>query len=166
MEKQQKIELLQKHLNSPEAIQKAKETKLKNNTFKKSKAEDDFYNKLKLFFDKDDIIRGYVEQRYPFNCDFYVKSKDLFIEYQGHQTHGTQPYDLNDVCCLTEAKYLQEHGFGNTTYTIRDPNKIKIAKQNNINLLLIYPKNDSYLIQNGILKNIGKFDITKLNELC
>lgn len=156
----------QKYLNSPEAIQKAKETKLKNNTFRKSKAEDTFYNNLKLFIAADDIIRGYTEARYPFNCDFYIKSKDLFIEYQGHQTHGTQPYDANDPYCNAEAEYLQDYGFESTTYTIRDPNKIKIAKQNKINLLLIYPKNDSYLIQDGILKNIGKFDITKINDLC
>ena len=56
--------------------------------------------KLILFFDRDDIIRQYIDlQKYPFNCDFYIKSKDLFIEYQGHQTHGTKPYDELDPDC-------------------------------------------------------------------
>lgn len=89
-----------KNINSPEAIIKAKETKLKNNTAKKSIAEEEFYNKLILFFDQDDVIRQYIDpQKYPFNCDFYIKSKDLFIEYQGHQTHGTKPYDELDPSC-------------------------------------------------------------------
>lgn len=155
-----------KNINSPEAIQKAKETKFNNNTYKKSQAEDDFYNKLKLFIDESDIIRGYWDTRYPFNCDFYIKSKDLFIEYQGHQTHGTQPYVENDIYSEAESDYLKNSKFGNTTYVIRDPNKIKTAKQNKLNLLLIYPKNDSYLVKNGIISNIGKFNITKINDLC
>ena len=155
-----------KNSNTPEAIQKAKESKAQNQTFKKSKAEDAFHEKLKLFFPENDIIRGYIETRYPFNCDFYIKSKDLFIEYQGHQSHGTQPYDELDPYCKAEADYLEQSMCGDKTYTIRDPKKITTAKQNNINLLLIYPRNDSYLIANGTMKNIGKFDITKINDLC
>ena len=48
----------------------------------------------------------------------------------------------------------------------RDPNKVAIAKQHKINLLLIYLKNDSYFIQNGIMKSIGKFHVAKINDLC
>ena len=165
-ERAARIAAMTKNSNTPEAIQKAKETKSQNQTFKKSKAEDAFYDKLKLFFTEDDIVRGYVDGRYPFNCDFYIKSKDLFIEYQGHQTHGSQPYDELDPYCRAEADYLEQTIWGSKTYVVRDHEKITTAKQNKINLLLIYPKNDSYLITNGTMKNIGKFDITKINDLC
>ena len=124
--------------NSPEAIQKSKLTKLKNQTFTKSKAEN----------------------------DFYIKSKDLFIEYQGHQTHGYEPYDPLNKKHLEYAKNLEAHKFDSTVFTNRDPNKLQIAKQNNIKLLLIYPSHNSYYLKNSTLENIGKFDIAKINELC
>lgn len=48
-------------------------------------------------FDKDDIIYQYSDkERYPFNCDFYVKSKDLFIEVNYFWTHGTEPFNENN----------------------------------------------------------------------
>ena len=57
-----------KNINPPSAIAKAKETKLKNGTYKISQAENNFYKQLCLFVDESDIIRGYVDrQRYPFN---------------------------------------------------------------------------------------------------
>lgn len=155
-----------KNINSHEAIIKAKETKLKNNTVKKSIAEEEFYNKLILFFDQDDIIRQYIDlQKYPFNCDFYIKSKDLFIEYQGHQTHGTKPYDELDPDCWDEIEEMEKRGYSSTTYTVRDPKKIKTAIDNNLKLLLIYPKNNSYLIKNGTIKNLGHIDIIDINDI-
>lgn len=156
-----------KNANSPEAIEKSKITKQLNGTFKKSKAEDDFYRQLCLFFNYSDIVRGYVdEQRYPFNCDFYIKSKDLFIEYQGHQTHGNWPYDSNNAQHIDYCNCLKSSGYDTSTFTKRDPNKLNIAKHNNLNLILIYPRNDSYFVHNGIITSIGKFNITKINDLC
>jgi hypothetical protein len=156
-----------KNINPPEAVAKAKETKLKNGTYKISQAENAFYKQLCLFIDESDIIRGYVDkQRYPYNCDFYIKSKDLFIEYQGHQTHGTEPYDATNPEHWVYCDRLQASGYSTDTFTIRDPNKVATAKQHKINLLLIYPKNNSYLIHNGIMTSIGKFSVAKINDLC
>lgn len=156
-----------KNINSPEAILKAKETRFANGTHKSSLAENEFYQKLCLFIDKSDIERGYVDkQRYPFNCDFYIKSKDLFIEYQGHQTHGYEPYDATNPEHRVYCDRLQASGFDTYNWTTRDPNKVAFAKQHKINLLLIYPKNNSYLIHNGIMTSIGKFNVTKINDLC
>ena len=156
-----------KNINSPEAIQKAKETRILNHTGKESVEENNFYEKLKLFIDESDIIRHYLDKnRYPFDCDFYIKSKDLFIEYQGHQTHGPAPYEPDNPVHWIIIDELQKHGFSELTFTVRDPNKVATAKQNKINLLLIYPKNNSYLVTNGNIKNIGKFDVAKINDLC
>ena len=42
---------------------------------------------------EDDIIRQYNSERYPFSCDFYIKSLDVFIEYQGFWSHNVHPYN-------------------------------------------------------------------------
>lgn len=155
-----------KNINSPEAIAKAKETKLINGTYKVSQAENKFYEQLLLMLSKEDIIRGYIDkERYPFNCDFYIKSKDLFIEYQGHQTHGYEPYDPNDLVQQEYLELMQKRGQDMRTWTARDPKKLKIALNNKISLLLIYPKDDSYLVKNGTIKSIGKFNVLNINDI-
>lgn len=55
-------------------------TKKQNNSFNKSKPEEYFYNYLLHKYSKEDIVRQYRDERYPFACDFYIKSQDLFIE--------------------------------------------------------------------------------------
>ena len=141
------------------------QSRIINGTSKESKAELDFLHLLKLFVDQE-IIHHYSDNRYPFDCDFYIPDKDLFIEYQGHQTHGPAPYDASNPEHWMIADNLVSSGFSDYNYTNRDPRKLATAKQNKINLLLIYPKNDSYLVTNGQIKNIGKFDVTKINDLC
>ena len=49
-----------------------------------------------LFFLKErypDVITQYKDDRYPFACDFYIPSLDLFIECNYHWTHGGKPYE-------------------------------------------------------------------------
>ena len=54
------------------------ETKRENHTFNTSQPEECYQLLLKKF-DKEDIIRQYKSKLYPFNCDFYIKSLDLYI---------------------------------------------------------------------------------------
>lgn len=151
-------------INSPEAILKAHETRLKNGTSKISKAEMKFYNQLLFMgFDEDDVIHSYIgDKRYPYNCDFYIKSKDLFIEYQGHQTHYTEPFDETNEEHLKLKQFFENKGYDMSTWTKRDPKKLKTAIENNINLLLIYPKHKNYLIKNGKITTININDIDKI----
>ena len=61
------------------------QTKHKNNTFNTSKFEVNFRNNLIEIFDVTDIFSNYKDElRYPFNCDFYIKSLDIFIELNIH----------------------------------------------------------------------------------
>lgn len=153
--------------HTPDAVQKQIANRIANGTSKQSKAEQEFYNRLRIFVPENDIIHHYTDQlRYPYDCDFYVKSKDLFIEYQGHQTHGPAPYDATDPAHWYYSDRLHDAGFNEKIFTEKDPQKLATAKQTKINLLLIYPKNDSYLVTNGQIKNIGKFDVAKINDLC
>ena len=123
-----------------EFMQKVNKTKRKNNTWVQSKAESCVYNILRRFFEKGDVLCQYRSDIYPFNCDFYIKSLDLYIEYQGMWTHGLHPYNPNnidDVNLVNKWKSYNKDFYNNAiyTWTISDPNKRNIAKVNNINFL-------------------------------
>ena len=51
------------------------------------------------------------------------------------------------------------------TWTVRDVNKLNTAKENKINLLLIYPKHDTYLVTQGEIKNLYKFNLVNINDI-
>lgn len=59
-----------------------------NNSFQSSRPEEELYLLLKCHFGKNDVLREYHESRYPYRCDFYIPSRDLFIELNGTWTHG------------------------------------------------------------------------------
>lgn len=69
-------------------------TKKKNNSFCASKDENKVYNILLNKFGKEDVERQYKSEVYPFACDFYIKSLDLYIEYNGYFTHGWDKHKL------------------------------------------------------------------------
>ena len=126
------------------------DTMRKNGTFNKSKGEENFYNYLLNLYSKDDIKRQYnKDPRYPFRCDFYIKSKDLFIEYQGAFEYGPHPFDPNneeDLKLLEEWKEKAnlkgpKSRYWNYIYwwTEKDPLKLKYLRENKLNFMLIYP---------------------------
>ena len=76
---------------SPEILAKINEVKHKNNSFHTSSNEEIIKDLLLEKF--PDTIYHYNEERYPFNCDFYIPTLDLFIEYQGYWSHGFKPFE-------------------------------------------------------------------------
>jgi len=126
---------------------KISNTKRQNNSFNKSKPEDESYILLKEKF--EDVKRQYRSDLYPFNCDFYIPNLDIYIECQYGQFHHRRPYlgteeDLKDIEILKEnanrihkEKNVSVSMYDNEleTWTIRDVNKRNIAKQNNLNYL-------------------------------
>jgi hypothetical protein len=127
-------------------------TKKKNGTLAKSSTEIKIFEILKEYFGKDDILDQYRdEERYPFNCDFYIRSKDLFIEANINFTHGFKPFEgsKEDIEVLKEWKKKSEElnfkgkekkYYLNAIYTwsISDVKKRTIAKQNNLNYIEIF----------------------------
>lgn len=139
---------LSKKLNTKEVKDKIIQTKRKNNTFNTSKPEEILYKKLVDEYGIDDIIRQYKSDVYPFACDFYVKSKDMYIEYQGSWTHGEHPYNPNsekDRFILEQweekAKTSKYYKNAIETWVIRDIKKREIAKRNNLNFVEIWSLN-------------------------
>lgn len=57
-----------------------------------SNPENVLYDMLVSVFGKDDIVLQYKDERYLFFCDFYVKSRDLFIELNAMWMHNTHWY--------------------------------------------------------------------------
>lgn len=116
-----------------------------NNWYKKSKVEDTYYQKLLDSYDQEDIIRQYSDERYPYRCDFYIRSEDKFIELNRWWHHGPHPFDENNIEDLKLLSYWKERSLTNKqfenaiqTWTIRDVEKINTARKNNLNYELIY----------------------------
>ena len=129
--------------NRIKEIQEKRHNSLKaHNTYSTSNIEQQFKEYLEQNY-PNDFEYQYKSELYPFNCDFYIKSLNLYIEIQGNWTHGFHPFDDNnedDIKRLNEmkSKNTQYHKNAINTWTIRDVKKRNIAKQNNLNYLEIF----------------------------
>ena len=153
-------------INSPESIQKAYLTKKAHRTNTSSQSEEMFYRRMLLCgIAQDDIERHYSDERYPYDCDFYIKSKDLYVEYQGHQTHGYEPYNLDSQEHQAYLRKMLDKGYDMTTWVTRDVKKLRTAISNKIKLLLIYPCNNAILVNDGVVLKLGKSNSIDINDI-
>ena len=117
-----------------------------NNSFNRSIAEDRYYEQLKGQYGDSNVIRWYTDkERYPFACDFYIPSEDLFIEFNRTWTHGGHPFDpmsLEDISKLEmweeKAKTSKYYKNAIYTWTVLDVKKRKYAEDHNLNYKVIY----------------------------
>lgn len=125
--------------------EKANKTKKENGTIRTSKLEEYCYknllNKFKI------IYRQYNCDLYPFNCDFYIPEIDTYIEIQGTWSHGKHPYNPNNkednqILKLWESKNTDYYKRSIKGWTIIDPLKRKIAKENKLNYLEFFTKEE------------------------
>ena len=133
--------------NSPEARQKAIETKKKNGTLNTSRYEQDFelfLTSLNIKFKKE-----YSCERYPYFCDFYLVDEDCFIELNIHWTHGGHLFtntNKDDIIILEEwkekARSSNYYKVAIDVWTLRDVEKHECAKQNNLNYVVLWNKQD------------------------
>ena len=61
-------------------------TQKKNGTINTSKTEKELEAELRKIF--PDLKTQYKSEVYPFACDYYIPSLDLYIEYNGFITHN------------------------------------------------------------------------------
>ena len=130
------------------AKQKEYETKKKNNSFSVSKPEEEYYQYLLTIYEKDDIIRQYRSELYPFNCDFYIKSENLYIELNYSWTHGNHPFNKDNQEDQQLLESWKQRADGSNYYkaaayvwSFSDPLKLETARKNNLNFRFIYPNN-------------------------
>jgi len=135
-------------------------TKKKHNTFNTSKIE----NELIEYLSKNNIkyIHQYVSEMYPYNCDFYLPDYDLYIEIQGNWTHGTHPFDVNNIDDINKLEILKEKSKTSVFYktainiwTVRDVKKRETARNNNLNYLEIFSIDFNYCVEQILNKIKG-----------
>lgn len=149
-------------VHSKEMIQRQNATKRKNNTFNSSKAEDKFYEYLLTIFKETDIERQYSDERYPFACDFYIKSLDLFIECNFHWTHNDHwfdPTNIDDLQLLDKwkAKRKRYYNIAINTWSISDVKKYAYSKK--LNYIVLW--NQSSMIDDFLTA----FNADKVDEV-
>lgn len=113
------------------------ETRKRNNSWVTSAPEE----KIKeLLLKRYNVVEyQYKSDNYPFNCDFYIPELDLYIEYQGHWSHGPEPFNKNNeqhVEILKKWRSKKRKGYDDSIYvwTQLDVKKRTIAKNNKINI--------------------------------
>lgn len=142
---------ISEHNSSKEFQEYQREIKKKNKSFNTSKPEIDAHSKLIEFFGDENVCYHYVdENRYPFECDFYIKLEDLFIELNYHWTHGPHAFDINsveDITLLNKWRIKQAEGktfykVAEDVWTTRDVQKFIKAKNNQLNYKVFYRPQD------------------------
>ena len=136
------------YTQTKEFQEKAHISRKKNHTQPGSKIENKVFERLKEYFSESDIERQYSDDdRYPFNCDFYIKPLDLFIEYNGFYMHGFHWFDESDEKDRKQAEewLYAENPQSDTafeTWVIRDTTKRETAKKNDLNYVVLWTKDD------------------------
>lgn len=149
---------ISKHNSSTEFQEHQREVKTRNNSFNKSNGEDVANELLISHFGENNVIRHYTDERYPFECDFYIKSLDMFIELNYHFTHGPHPFNASnkaDVDLLNKLKLKPQTRINSKgkivksfyaveidIWTDRDQKKIETAIKNNLNYKMFYTTKD------------------------
>lgn len=143
--------VINKMRNNKEIQEKIQNTKREHNTFNKSEPEEELFKYLCNIYGEKNVIRQYKDlERYPFNCDFYIQSEDLFIELNLFPTHGTEPFDatnknhmmLLEHCKQNPSNWIEEKL--PLVWAGTDVKKYNIAIKNNLNYLRIYNLKDFY----------------------
>lgn len=134
------------------------ESRRKNGTLNSSKPEQLLKEMLIQVFGESDVIcNKIIDNRYPFHVDFYIKSRDLFIELNGdrsHNDHWFNPHDERDIQILnswTENMNRLECATGKhsryrkyiKTWTDMDCRKRDCAKKHNLNYLVFWDGSSS-----------------------
>ena len=133
---------------------KRNESLRKNKKSNTSKEEDIVYNFLVQYF--PDIIRSYSSEKYKWNCDFYIPSLDVYIEYNGSHYHNFSPFmnteeDKNKLDELNNKsnRIKESRSCSKTqydmiiyTWTDLDVRKRHTAKENNLKFIEIWSLNE------------------------
>lgn len=156
-------------------VEKVNASKRKNGTFCSSNLEYAVKDILVSVFGEYDVFHQYTDSRYPFNCDFYISSQDLFIECNFFWTHGGHFFDesnpddikyLDQLKTKAAEKRISEPNKKNlyenviSVWTEKDPIKRKIAIENKINYVVFWNLKDvEDWIENWRKVNNKKLDL-------
>lgn len=115
-----------------------------NGTWSDSRPERALRAILVDFFGSDDVEVQYrKDERYPWACDFYIKSRDLFIELNGTWTHHDHWFDPNnpgDLAVIEKwrAKATPFYLAAIKNWTERDVAKRNAARKHRLNYAVFW----------------------------
>lgn len=140
-------------VESKEIRDKIFDSRRKNHTLNSSLPENVLYKELVILFGTDDVFRNIkVDDRYPYAVDFYIKSRDLFIELNGDKAHNTHWFDENSKRDLqivnsyhenmirleSETNKKSRYRKYIETWTVKDLEKRDCARKHNLNYLVFW----------------------------
>lgn len=130
-------------LSSLDVREKINAAKQNNGTFSTSEPENIMYSVLRNVFGTDDVKRQYKSVLYPYMCDFYIKSRDLYIELNASWIHGFHWFssdDMDDMAVLQSWKSKHTLFYDNAVqvWTERDVAKRNTAKFNKLNYITFW----------------------------
>lgn len=133
-------------MSIPETVDKVNEAKIRNHSWNTSKPEEKMYTALCDAFGTSDVVRQYKDPRYPFRCDFYIRSLDLFIELNGTWLHGGRWFNPSDPGCIETLNAWQAkldagsrfYEVAISVWTVRDVRKLATATTNRLNYLAFW----------------------------
>ena len=148
---------------------KVADSKKKLGTINSSDIESFFVTELTKLYSKENVLTQVKSEKYPYHCDIYVKLFDLYIEVNGHFSHGFHPFnpqDPKDIKQLEIIKQKQKYYISSTgklkknayftwerVWTKRDPMKLNKAFENKLKYILVYMESNHSL--SVYLVNIG-----------
>lgn len=120
------------------------DAKKQNHTLNTSKGEIDLEQLLVAIFGRDDVKTQYFDKvRYPFACDFYIVSRDMFIELNASWTHGGHWYNDESSDYVLNESYIHGSEYYkkvSETWSERDVVKRQKACDNNLNYVVFWDK--------------------------
>ena len=133
-------------LLSPSIREKCYATMRIKGTFNTSEPEDIMYQVLCNVFDKNDVFRQYKSDEYPYACDFYIKSRNMYVELNASWTHGHHWFNSEykcdfDTLDLWMSKHTVYYDNAVTVWSIRDVEKRHVAEQNCLNYVTFWMNN-------------------------
>lgn len=117
--------------------------KIANGTTNTSMPEDLFYQMLCDRFGDADVVRQHVSEQYPHACDFYIKSRDMYIELNASWTHGGGWFDDRADDTLLRKLQLRAgmseyYASALRTWTVLDVAKRRDAQRAGLNYLTFW----------------------------
>lgn len=130
-------------VQTSDVVRKTRESKAARGTFGTSESEEVLYSRLRGVFGSDDVVRQYKSDRYPFACDFYIKSRDMYIELNAAWTHGGHWFAPDDGDDASVLQLWTERGtkyYLNAihTWTVADVRKRDVARANGLNYIVFW----------------------------
>ena len=130
-------------MHVPSIRDKVCDTKTKNGTWATSEPEEVLYGRLVSVFGKSDVVRQYSsDSRYKHHCDFYIRSRELFIELNGTWNHFSHWFGSWPSDDLVVTSWLEKGTSGYLdavrTWTVSDVKKRADARDGGLNYIVFW----------------------------